>query len=56
MDKSAEIWINTLQLLEHPEGGYYRETYRADEVIPDEYLPDRYSFANNQNNNGKSSH
>ncbi|MFP4448353.1 MAG: cupin domain-containing protein, partial [Bacteroidales bacterium] len=31
MDKTkAEYWIERLELEEHPEGGYYRETYRKD--------------------------
>jgi predicted cupin superfamily sugar epimerase len=28
--EKAEFWIENLQLLPHPEGGYYRETYRSD--------------------------
>ncbi len=31
--KSAEQWINELQLESHPEGGFYRETIR--EVLKD---------------------
>jgi predicted cupin superfamily sugar epimerase len=31
--KSASYWINTLGLKKHPEGGYYRETYRSDAII-----------------------
>ena len=27
--QKAEFWIDSLQLLPHPEGGYYRETYRS---------------------------
>jgi predicted cupin superfamily sugar epimerase len=27
---SARFWIKALRLSEHPEGGFYRETYRAD--------------------------
>ena len=27
--QKAEFWIDRLQLLPHPEGGYYRETYRS---------------------------
>lgn len=27
----------------HPEGGYYVETYRSDEIIPHSVLPDRYA-------------
>lgn len=28
--KNAEYWIERLDLSKHPEGGYYKETYRAD--------------------------
>ena len=28
MNKS-QYWINKLELLPHPEGGYYKETYRS---------------------------
>jgi hypothetical protein len=34
--------INNYQLLPHPEGGYYKETYRAGEVIQKDSLPLRY--------------
>ncbi|NMW21543.1 MAG: cupin domain-containing protein [Chlorobiaceae bacterium] len=27
--QKAEFWIEHLQLVRHPEGGYYRETYRS---------------------------
>lgn len=43
--RSATYWIRTLKLIEHPEGGYYRETYRAAESIPSEALPARYAGA-----------
>ena len=29
-DQTAEQWIELLQLQPHPEGGHYREVYRAD--------------------------
>ena len=35
--------ISSLQLLPHPEGGWYRETYRADEAIPADSLPARFT-------------
>ena len=28
--KSKEYWIENLELLPHPEGGYYKETYRSE--------------------------
>src|SRR5262245_14881759 len=40
---SARHWIDSLQLKPHPEGGYYRETYRCAEVIPRAGLPARFS-------------
>jgi len=30
---SAEFWIKTLDLKPHPEGGFYRETYRSEEFV-----------------------
>ena len=30
MSRSAEFWIEHLGLAAHPEGGHYRETYRAE--------------------------
>ncbi|MBN2716949.1 MAG: cupin domain-containing protein [Deltaproteobacteria bacterium] len=32
--KNAQYWIEQLNLTAHPEGGYYRETYRSDLQIP----------------------
>jgi len=42
MPDDAQTWIDRLDLKAHPEGGYYRETYRTDEVIPAAALPDRF--------------
>ncbi len=39
MSKDAAYWIQKLGLEPHPEGGYYRETYQADLVLPKESLP-----------------
>ena len=36
---TAKYWIDKLQLKRHPEGGWFRETYRAEEVIPKQSLP-----------------
>lgn len=41
--KEATRLINTLQLIHHPEGGWYREVYRSDEIIGQNSLPERYS-------------
>ena len=38
----AETLIEMLALQPHPEGGCYRCTYRSEEVLPAEALPERY--------------
>ncbi|MFZ6666328.1 cupin domain-containing protein [Peijinzhouia sedimentorum] len=40
--KTAEYWIEHLGLQPHPEGGYYKETYRSNEAIEADALPQRY--------------
>jgi uncharacterized protein len=37
----AARWIEALGLRPHPEGGHYRETYRAADVLPAGVLPGR---------------
>lgn len=37
--RRAQEWIDTLQLTPHPEGGWYRESYRAALEIPAAALP-----------------
>ena len=39
----AERWIQDLRLERHPEGGWFREIYRANETIPGRCLPRRFS-------------
>ena len=39
----AAMLINLLGLTPHPEGGFYRETYRSAETIPGDVLPERYT-------------
>lgn len=39
----AQYWIQKLNLNKHPEGGYFRETYRSKELISAEFLPERYN-------------
>jgi uncharacterized protein len=39
---SARYYIDALQLSPHPEGGYYRETYRASLTISASALPSRF--------------
>jgi hypothetical protein len=43
--KSAGYWIEKLGLEAHPEGGYYRQTYRADLVLAKESLPEGFTGA-----------
>jgi predicted cupin superfamily sugar epimerase len=38
-DKTSRDWIEKLELAPHPEGGYFRQTYRSDVVIAREALP-----------------
>jgi predicted cupin superfamily sugar epimerase len=40
--QSAAYWIERLRLEPHPEGGYFRETYRATEAIARAALPPRF--------------
>ncbi len=37
--KTANDWIKKLNLLPHPEGGYYKEVYRSEEEVIGEFLP-----------------
>jgi predicted cupin superfamily sugar epimerase len=39
MLEEVKTLIRELELKDHPEGGYYRETYRAEGLIPDNALP-----------------
>ncbi len=43
MRKTPDYWIEQLRLAPHPEGGFYREAYRASEQIPQAGLPERFS-------------
>lgn len=43
---TQEEIIEKLQLIPHPEGGYYRETYRSESLIPESALP-QYSGSRN---------
>jgi predicted cupin superfamily sugar epimerase len=38
----ASYWIDHLQLIPHPEGGYFRETYRCSDIIHSDALPERF--------------
>ena len=41
--RPAEYWIKQLQLLPHPEGGFYKETYRSNENIQLPGMPSRFT-------------
>jgi len=39
---AAQTWIDGLKLRRHPEGGWFRETYRSDEGVGRAALPPRF--------------
>lgn len=41
--RSASYWISHLNLQPHPEGGFFKETYRASENISKQALPQRFA-------------
>jgi predicted cupin superfamily sugar epimerase len=45
--ENAQQWIDQLKLLPHPEGGFYRETYRSTEQISSTALPPRFNGSRN---------
>lgn len=47
MSRNAEYWIENLKMLPHPEGGFFKETYRSEESISKEHLPQRFSNSRN---------
>jgi hypothetical protein len=40
---NGEYWIEKLNLQKHPEGGYYRENYRCQDIINKDRLLTRYN-------------
>lgn len=42
MEKSAQYWIDHLDLSPHPEGGHYRQTYASDLTIIQSALPSSF--------------
>lgn len=42
---NAKDWIEQLQLLPHPEGGYYRETYRCSTEVLFNGFPERRNIS-----------
>jgi len=45
VDKNARYWIERLRLEAHPEGGYFRQTYKAELVLPKAALPAEFTGA-----------
>jgi len=43
MKIDPQYWINRLGLKKHPEGGYFKETYRCDETVCMNALPKRFA-------------
>lgn len=37
--KTASYWIEKLELEKHPEGGWYREVYLSEDIVPQSGLP-----------------
>ena len=42
MIRNAQYWIDHLGLESHPEGGWYRQSYRADLLLPEQILPEKF--------------
>ena len=42
---TAQAYINNYNLQQHPEGGWYKETYKSEELIPAIGLPNRFETA-----------
>ena len=40
--QTADYWIEILEMQRHPEGGYFKETYKCIEDIEGNALPDRF--------------
>lgn len=40
--QTADYWIEILEMQRHPEGGYFKETYKCVEDIEGNALPDRF--------------
>ncbi len=44
---TANYVIKKLKLTKHPEGGYFKEMYRSEEIMPGNALPKRYNGERN---------
>ena len=47
MISSAKYWIEKLNFEKHPEGGWFKEVYRSEEVIPKKSLPEYFPGSRN---------
>src|SRR5262245_47565039 len=47
MQHNAEYFVKHLNMLEHPEGGWYKETFRSSESIAAQHLPSRFGGIRN---------
>ncbi|MEQ9035824.1 MAG: cupin domain-containing protein [Gracilimonas sp.] len=47
MDEKITSLISHFDLEEHPEGGYFKETYRSEGVIPEAVFPDIFEGSRN---------
>lgn len=45
--ESAKTFVEKYAMQPHPEGGYYKETYRSAEIIPKVFLPKRFNGERN---------
>src|SRR5579871_1804739 len=43
ISRQARLWIESLQLESHPEGGYFCQTYRSSLMLPRSALPPGFS-------------
>lgn len=47
MNRRIQELVDTLELIEHPEGGFYKENYRSTGEITIENLPDEFNGSRN---------
>lgn len=47
MNNSAEYWIKKLGLEKHPEGGWFKEVYRSEDLIAENCLPEDFTGPRN---------
>lgn len=40
--KDVNFWVKKMSLLPHPEGGYYKESYRCEESVGKNCVPERF--------------